>query len=415
MIGRIGAFLMRSAAALLAAAIALESGTAAADDIAAQRAAARQLIRGQLPSGLLDFDMDFFAGTGFGAGTTRRDKIAFIARQASGAYGLGKYFEQTGDQRVREPLLRLIKALGDLSQPVDKSTTQRAVEATGVLSLPFLRLTLRNRLDAWGLLYRPSGDGALVAQEDGYGTVWAGTTAMALLGELHYYRATGDNRFAAQRVRWLNGLSVLRIPNKGFREFPDGIDESSYANGEGWLAFAIFAQTFPSGPISAKSLRRLDSYMMATYAGAYDVAFFHWGALAAARRFEATADQRFADFIEKHMRTALDAATPADAPNNSCALVEGLAAGAWVMAHAGRAENDLYRALRMRIDAEMEKNLALQVPPDEDRLAAGPDGYLYAPRLRDYAGAFLIGRYTPSVRVDMTHHCISAIAEMQWE
>lgn len=406
---------MRSAA-LLAAAIALGmSAAATADDLEAQRAAARQLIRVQLPSGLLDFDMDFFAGTGFGAGTRRPDKIAFIAREAAGAYGLGKYLQQTGDERVREPLARLIQALGDRSQPIDKSTTQRAIEATGILSLPFLRVTLRNRLDAWGLLYRPSGDGALVAQEDGYATVWAGTTAMALMGELHYYRATGDNRFGPLRVRWLNGLNALRVPGKGFREFPDGIDESPYANGEGWLAFALFAQTFPAGPISAESLRRMDTYMMGTYGSRYDNFFFHWGAMAAARRFETTAEPRFADFLEKQMRMALDSATPPEAPNNSCALVEGLAAGATVLARAGRSESDLYRALRARIDAEMEKNRALQIAPDQDWLAAGPDGYLYTPRLRDYAGAFLIGRHTPSVRVDMTHHCISAIAEMQWE
>jgi hypothetical protein len=398
---------------LVQAAVTVAGGRAAADDLAAQRAAAHQLVRGQLPSGLLDYDMDFLAGTGFGSGKNRREKAAFIARQASAAYGLAKYFEQTKDDHVREPLARLIAALGDLSLPIAKSAKQRLVESTGLLALPVFRARLRDMLGDYGLLYSRSGEGAVVAYEQGYGTAWAGTTAMALMAELHYFRASGDPRFAALRGRWRRGLDALRLPGHGFREFPDSLDEGSYANGEAWLALALFVDTLPGGAVSADEMRSIDDYMIATYSGKDDVAFFHWGAMATARRFLTSKDGKFVGFAEVQAQAALGSAPPQDTPHNTCPLVEGLAASAATLAQGGRRDSALHRALRTRIRAEMDKNNALQIRPGADRLGAGENGYLFAPQLGDYAGAYLFGRHTPTVRVDMTHHCISAIAEMQ--
>lgn len=386
---------------------------AAADDLAAQRAAVNQLVGAQLESGLLDFDMDFLAGKGLGSGKTSSEKSAFIARQAGTAYGIAKYFEQTKDERVREPLVRFIETLSALSVPIGKSMPQRVIESTGALSLPFLRLTLKETLGRAGLLYAASGDGALVAYEQGYSTAWAGTAALALLAELHYFRASGDGRFAAQRERWRNGLAALRIPGKGFREFPGTIDEGGYANGEAWLAFAVYVDTFPAGSVSPAEMRSMDQHMMATYAGANNNTFFHWGSMAAARRFRTTGDGRFVDFLEQQARAALDGGPPEDSPFSTCALVEGLGATAGTMARTGRADSTLHRTLRARIRAEMDKNNALQLAPGQDRIALGAESYLFSPRLSAYAGAYLFGRYMPNVRIDMTHHCVSAITEMQ--
>jgi hypothetical protein len=386
---------------------------ATADDLAAQRAAAHQLVGAQQSDGLLEFDMDFLAGKGLGSGTTAREKSAFIARQAGTAYGIAKYFEQTKDERVREPLAKLIAALGALSLPVGKSAAQGAVESTGLMSLPLARTKLRDGLNGLGLLYANSGDGALVAYEQGYPTAWAGTVALALLAELHYYRATGDARFATLRERWRNGLAVLRIPGGGFREYPDSLDESPFSNGEAWLALAVFVDTFPAGSVSAAEIRSIDDHMLATYAGEYNFGFFHWGAMATTRRFFTTKHPRFVAFAERQAKAALAGGPAADNPGNTCGLVEGLAASAATLARAGRGDDPLARALRARIRADMDKNNALQLKPGQDRIDFGADSQLSAPRLRGYAGAYLIGRFTPTIRIDMTQHCISAVAEMQ--
>ena len=124
----------RAIGPLLFAIVAGTLGTgapAAADDLAAQRAAAYQLAGAQQATGLLDYDMDFLAGSGGGSGTSNREKAAFIARQAAAAYGLAKYFEQTKDERVGAAVAKLIAALGDLSLPIGKSASQRLVEFHG--------------------------------------------------------------------------------------------------------------------------------------------------------------------------------------------------------------------------------------------------------------------------------------------
>jgi len=404
---------LRKAAALCAVTAVACVGPALADDLAAQRAAAHQLVRGQLPSGLLDYDMDFLAGTGFGSGTTTSEKRAFIARQASAAYGLAKYYEQTRDDAVREPLAKLIEALGELSLPIGKSTTQRLIESTRVLSLPVFRARIRDTLDARGLLYDAGGEGALVSYERGYAAAWGGTTAMALLAELHYFRASGDARFAPLRERWRIGLETLRVPGAGFRDYPDQIEEGPYTNGEAWLAFAVYVDTFPRGAVSLEDMRRIDDHMIQTYSSVFSNAFFHWGAMAASRRFATSRDQRFADFVETQAQKVLETAAPTSAVNNTCPFLEGLAASAATMASAGRRETEFYSTLHARVRAEMDSNNSLQLPPGLDRLAPARDAYLSSPHLADYAGAYLFGRSTAYVRIDMTHHCISAIAEMQ--
>jgi hypothetical protein len=402
-----------TAACLCCAALAWPIAPALADDLASQRAAAHQLVRNQEPGGLLDFDMDFLAGKGTGSGTDAIQKAAFIARQAAAAYGLAKYFEQTRDEQVREPLTRLIQALGEHSLPVGKSTAQRALEWLRVLSVPVARVRIESALQERGLLFTPSGDGALLAYEKGYDSAWGGGTAMALMAELHYFRASGDARFAALRERWRNGLAVLRVPGNGFREFPNRIDEGPYMNAEAWLAFALYRDTFPNGAITDSDIRDVDAYMIATYADRNNGPFFHWGSMAAARRFATTQDPRFIDFAGKLAQPMLATAPPADAPLNSCTIVEGLAATAATFARAGRADTPLYRTMVARIRKEMDKNNALQLPPGLDRLTPGEGVVLISPRLADYAGAYLFGRALPTVRIDMTHHCISAVAEMQ--
>jgi hypothetical protein len=302
--------------------------------------------------------------------------------------------------------------LGALSLPVGKSAPQSAVEATRVLSLPMFRAKLRDGLEDLGLLYQSSGDGALVAYEQGYATAWAGTVSLALLAELHYFRATGDARFASLRERWRRGLAVLRVPGAGFREYPASVDESPYANGEAWLAYAMFVETFPDGGIAAADIRSVDDHMIATYADAFNVGFFHWGAMAASRRFATTKDRRFVDFAQRQAQMALKDGPAADHPGNSCGFIEGLAASAATIAQ-GRGDDTLLRTLRARIRADMDKNNAMQIQPGQDRINFSEDSQLLAPRLRDYAGAYLMGRYAPQMRIDMTQHCISAIAEMQ--
>jgi hypothetical protein len=60
----------------------------------------------------------------------------------------------------------------------------------------------------------------------------------------------------------------------------------------------------------------------------------------------------------------------------------------------------------------METIRQLQIPPGASRMDFGEGIYLVSPRLRDFSGAFLEGRFRPFTRVDATAHCVSAMVKL---
>ena len=80
-------------------------------------------------------------------------------------------------------------------------------------------------------------------------------------------------------------------------------------------------------------------------------------------------------------------------------------------AHAP-ADGAFLERLESRLNEEMETIRQLQIPPDTSRMEFGEGIYLISPRLRDFSGAFLEGRFRPSTRVDATAHCVSAMVKL---
>ena len=389
------------------------TGGAVADDFDQMQLAAHQLAGAQLSSGLLDFDIDFLAGQGVGNGDTDIERTAFIARQADAAYVLAKYLAWSKDTSVSASVQRLIAALGSLSLPVGKSATQRWLESTHILSTLIGRYRLRAILERLGWLYLPTGDGRLVSYKGGYGTAWAGGTALALVAELEYFRATSDNRFAELRSSWLEGLRTLHVPGRGFREYPGSIEEQAYANGETWLALATYAALFPTDEATRALLSRYDDYVMGKYSAEPDRQFYSWGTMAAAQRLAITFDSKFAEFITAQAKHFVDQELPAvQRRENTCALVEGLAAAAAVLAKHG-GDRALLHRLTTHIDREMTKNQALQIPTGTIQLDYSGGTFFRSTRLAEFAGAYLTGGGNLYARIDITAHCLSALMEMQ--
>jgi hypothetical protein len=389
-----------------------DTARATDDEIGQMRLAAHQLAGAQLSSGLLDFDIDFLVGQGGGSGNTDIDRTAFIARQAAAAWSLAKYLAWSKDSSVSGPVQQLIATFGSLSLPVGKSSAQRWLETTRILSTPIGRYELRATLELLGLLYRPTGDGKLLAYEGGYATTWAGSTALALGTELEYFRATGDNRFANLRSSWLNGLLALHVPSRGFREYPGSLEEAAYANGETWLALATYTALFPADAAVNAMLKSYDDYVLGKYSAEPNVQFYSWGMMAAAQRLATTSDSKFTDFIAAQVSHFVDQKfSGADARENSCSFVEGLAAAGAVLVR-----HDEYRALRekllTRINREMTKNRELQITIGMIQIEF-PGGTFRSTRLAEYVGAFLSDGGNPYVRIDITAHCLSALVELR--
>lgn len=369
---------------------------------------ARWFIAAQLPSGLFDFDMDFLAGRGFAAGDNDISRTTFIVRQAGATYALAKYYAATRDPALRGRLAAALAALGRQAVHIDRPWSQRAVEWTGILSFPVLRVSLARGLNALGLLYTEGGPGLLLAYDGRPGTAWTGGTALALAAELTYARASGDQGFATLRAGWLAGMMMRRIPGGGFRDFLRSITADPYTDGESWLALSLLALADKAAVPEA--LAEIDAHMMRQYGEAAPEGFFHYGLMTARRRFAATGNPAFVAFALRLLRQQL--ARPIDPGENTCPLAEGFAAGLGLLREAKYADPAMVAAVRARAEAEIENNRPLQISPGQARIMLGGGAVLTAPEIAANAGAWMLGRHQPSIRVDMTGHCLSALVEM---
>jgi hypothetical protein len=369
------------------------------------RRAVNYLLASQLPSGFFRYDFDFLAD--------RPVEADNIVRQVGAGYILAEYYLHARDRRVRLAVEATLKTSGERSLTIGKSSLQSVLEHAGLLSLPIGRYKLRAGLERTGLLYREKGDGKVISQDGRYGTAYTGATAVALLAELQYYQATADNRFRDLRSAWVKGLMSLWIPGRGFRITPDSIDDSPFVDGEAWLALAYHAELFPGDQGVSSLLKSLDTYLMKRYASEVSTGFYQWGTMAAARRFAVTSDPRYLSFIRGQAQTFLGAPRRNSwRGDNSCAEMEGLATAARVLRAQKDPDGSLRERLQARIDEEMENNRGLQIPADAARMTFSDGVFLSSPKLREYSGAFLAGKFVPHTRIDDTLHCVSALIKL---
>src|SRR5262249_38480059 len=156
---------------------------------------------------------------------------------------------------------------------------------------------------------------------------------------------------------------------------------------EAWVALALYHRLVPADVSVRDLLTQLDQYFMTRYDNDVESGFYHWGAIAAAERFDVTADRRFLDFLGTQA-TKIDPILAAPPFANSCASIEGLATASGVLAHQHGFEA-LAAKLAARIDLEMAQNRRLQIPPRAERMPVGRDVYLVSPDFPRFAGAFL--------------------------
>lgn len=402
------------AAAVLATATG--SQTSAADPpTSAERQAIMRLVaenwrETQGPDGFLPYGFDFLEDRA----TDHPMSAGYIVREAGTFHVWAKYYRFSGDDRYRDSLRRGIAAFGKRSIPIGKSRTQEWLEATRMLSVPAGRLTLRAALEKFGLLYRPRGAGKLVSADGQYSGTWAGATAFALLAELTYWQASGDNRFAELRSAWRDGLLALRIPGRGFRESATSIDESDYDTGEAWLALAVYADLHRDDRQLRQALADIDRTLVKRYTEDHSTWFYSWGAMAAAQRWRTTADPIFLHFLTRQAEffVVRFEQQPGMDDDNNCGQMEGLATALGVMTESGDGGSNLALRVRAHLSREATKFQRLQIPPGRTQLTLGGRSYLVAPSLARFGGAFRSGLFEPVTRIDAAAHCLSALMLM---
>src|SRR6266567_514721 len=400
--------LMAAALSVAATLHAPGADAAAAPDLpAVMRLTVDGWIASQDATGFLPYGFDFLADKAI---EPDRMSDANLIRQTGSAFAIASYYRYTRDARLRDPIRRTLSALSQHSLPIGKGRLQRLVEGMRILSFPVARWKLKTTLDRFGLLYQPSGDGKVVSPDGKYGGALAGTVALALLTELIYSRASGDDSFAELRVAWLNGLLSLRIPGGGFRQDPLSIDDSDYDNGEGWLALAVYCDMYRDDVRAANALSDLDAVLMRRYSENPSMSFLGWGGMAAAQRYRTTHDPKFLAYLRRQGDNFVERYQDRfSSHDNNCAVMEGLAATLAALKASG--ENDTHRVQEINdwLSDEIAKLPKLQIQPGQQGMALGGEAYLRAPRMADYVGEFLAGVYEPMTRVDAAGHCLSAM------
>jgi hypothetical protein len=329
--------------------------------------ALNHMLERQSADGYFRYEFDFVRG--------RWSDKNNLVRQAGSAYALAEYLQHHDDQRVRAALARALQAFAADSVP-------------------------------WG-------DGMLLTEQSSPQKAKAGATALALIAGLWYRQVSGDRSFDNSLHAWRSGLLSLRNPDGLFFSRPGSTKESPYSNGEAWLALAIHGVVFPQDLDVRDTLALVDEAVLEQYGKNADIGFFHWGLMAAAARYQATGDPRLVEFTLAQLRAYLGELRPHLNPNsNSCYSVEGMAAAMQVLRESDQ-EEQIRQLLQIRIQAEMEKNVALQIPLGAREIPLGEKRELHSPDLKRFAGAFLNGRARPRIRIDATQHCLSAMLKQR--
>lgn len=385
------------------------AATAPNDYAVPVRLAVSHWLAVQKASGFLPYGFDFLANQESEPNTM---SAANLTRQAFVAAVLADYYAQTGDQQVRPAIQKLLTAFGRHSLPIGKRRMQGLIEQTRLLSVPVGRYKIQAALQRFGLLYEKTGPGKVVSPTADYSKAHTGAVALALLTELRYAHATGDASFTALRRAWLEGLMGLWIPAEGFRQFPTSIDTTPYYDGEAWLALAEYHRAFPQDHHVGDFLAKVDAALMKKYGGDFGIAFFHWGAMAAAARYADTKDPKFLAFVRAQTRAFLERKKDRDDDDNDCAWVEGLADALGALHSAGESGSELAERARAWVTAEMPKVLRLQIQPKQQNIVFSNAGII-APHMQQYSGCFRAGIYAANTQVDFTGHCVSAMLKLQ--
>jgi hypothetical protein len=402
---------------LLATALAFAATWASAGPITPDLPAIMQLTAAgwtaSQSEGFLPYGFDFLSDTPI---EPNRMSAPNLIRQTSSAFAFASYYDYTRDERLRDPLRRALAAFGAHSLPIGKGVSQRMLETARILSLPVGRWKLQSALERFGLLYQPSGDGKVVTPDRQYGNALAGTAALALLTEVLYARASGDESFAHLRTAWLEGLLSLRIPGGGFRQNALSIDDSDYGNGEAWLALAVYGDGHRDDADAMAVLSDVDDALMRRYSEKPSVYFFGWGAMAAAQRYRTTREPRFLNYVRRQGDYFVEQFERRfNSEDNNCAAMEGVSSALVVLKAAGESDSKRVREMQNWLSDEIAKLPKLQIQPGQRGMALGGEAYLRAPRMADYAGGFLAGVYTPLTRIDAAGHCLSAMVTIERE
>lgn len=325
-------------------------------------AAAAYLGRAQKEDGFFLYEMQLVP--------TRLSKRDNIVRQAGAAFGLGQY----------------VKVFPERKQAI--SVLKKAIQGLAKNSMPFESGRLVHKFQK----NRP-----------------AGASALALLAALYHDMGTKSKTFTSEIQGWRDGLLALQKENGGIKRDPNTDEESPYYNGETWLALTEYLNYDPNNRAVKAAVEKLEKYLLKKHTDSPTVQIFHWAMQAAAKRYQQTKNPNLRDFMIHQIKWLFEKRYPKHRPHmNGCFVAEGL-----VPVYKTLDEDPLFAVhaekVRQRVVDVMNDVADLQIKEGQQQLAFDAGVTLNVPYLPDYAGAFIAGKHRPTIRVDFTQHCLSAM------
>ena len=209
-------------------------------------------------------------------------------------------------------------------------------------------------------------------------------TGFALLTLQNYEQASGDEKtFSKIKKEWMAGVT-------GFADDPVSSVPAAL-----WYVMAELKQLRKNSAYSPLSI--LDrSFLNAAIQNEKPLSEeeYAFQVLAALKRYEQTGKEEFL----RHTKTITDTflkenAYGRDGMKNRCLLAMAL-----------RLSGEEAALSRARMEEEL--SFSFFILPNQEWISLGEGRSLYAPEIKEYAGAFIEGRSLPKTRIDLTAKCL---------
>jgi hypothetical protein len=266
---------------------------------------------------------------------------------------------------------------------------------------------------------RYNGEDILCIASDPEGSICKlGTTSLAFIGILNYVTANPDKlrKYEDFIDGYASYILSMQQDSGGFREIfstRTGIaeeKESSYANGEAYLALVRYAKWKGFPDHLQKKIALTSSYLVSPDT-IFDPALYLWAMAGMKDWVEFKPDARYSKYVKDYTDWRMDAFTDRRrSAHNFCAYIEGVVS-AYSILEDSLPSNELTR-YDEEIDFWLAKSALLQLREEHlIKYYILSNRFMKAPIPAWSLGGFLTGHTELSQRIDFTQHCLSSYVQ----
>lgn len=244
-----------------------------------------------------------------------------------------------------------------------------------------------------------------------------GGTSLALIGILDLMQSDPDyvSQYHELAESYKDFIIAMSLKNGGYQNnfYFEGTQperESSFSNGEAFLALVRYYQYDPQPEIKDLIDRSFEYFTVEYGEGAYDPNFYLWG-MAAIKDLQAMEPkQEYVDYVKAYTDWRIDGkGYDYYTTHNYCGYIEGVTS-AYSVLETELSDTQL-KTYAENIDFWLAKTAELQITKYDVLRISFNDNRFFWLTLQDYQksiGGFLTDFKEPVQRIDFTQHCLSS-------